>query len=553
MKSKIILSLLYLATLAGYLMAQAPGFNYQAVLRDAEGTPMKEADITLVVSLTEGVDGPVLYRERQVLKTDELGLLHTVIGTGAPETGQFADIVGVQDLNIRIEAELPGEPDIVDIGSSRVGAIPFALYGEDADADPHNEMQELTLEEDSLKISGMGGVSLETYAGPWVELPDGSGYQLSLDGGQRSIDQVMIKKVAGDGKIIATSGANTTTIDCNSVSVLVQDQRMVRALFPGLDNLSSSLRELVTNSIQAIENSSGIAVDRNQVSGSINTSYKDREDDDDDYDEEDDEDEGNASLRPPLTFDFKMHSPEDGEVFLATSSLQQLNEERAAENLNLLTQEEYQELSIDKVIVNRRGSVDRAFKARRGFSFETGVVYSEKYFDGQFGVGSVVGPSMQGWAGSMSTANANGLTTLAGALPGGDPTTGFDILFNGTNFGVVAGINSEAAAYSSTYGANGQLNTSSGTFAGDANGGAVITFDQAGNRGAYVWTKNDGSSQMGADQFLMTAASPARSRESAYFAAPMGGEAAAYDRGTAQLINGEATVTCPDHFSVGGR
>ena len=32
------------------------------------------------------------------------------------------------------------------------------------------------------------------------------------------------------------------------------------------------------------------------------------------------------------------------------------------------------------------------------------------------------------------------------------------------------------------------------------------------------------------------------------FAAPMGGEAAAYDRGTGQLVNGEATITCPEHF-----
>ncbi|MBK8501756.1 MAG: hypothetical protein IPL46_05840 [Saprospiraceae bacterium] len=92
-------------------------------------------------------------------------------------------------------------------------------------------------------------------------------------------------------------------------------------------------------------------------------------------------------------------------------------------------------------------------------------------------------------------------------------------------------------------------NTSASTFSGDNNGGALITFDQNGERGAYVWTRNDGSSQVGADQFIMTTQAPGRSTDDAHFSAPVGGEAAAYDRGTARLVNGEASVSCPDHFT----
>jgi hypothetical protein len=53
---------------------------------------------------------------------------------------------------------------------------------------------------------------------------------------------------------------------------------------------------------------------------------------------------------------------------------------------------------------------------------------------------------------------------------------------------------------------------------------------------------------MGADQFIMSTAAPGRANESANYAAPVGGEAATYDRGTAQLVNGEATIVCPESF-----
>ena len=53
---------------------------------------------------------------------------------------------------------------------------------------------------------------------------------------------------------------------------------------------------------------------------------------------------------------------------------------------------------------------------------------------------------------------------------------------------------------------------------------------------------------MGADQFIMSTAAPGRSHQTANYAAPVGGESATYDRGTATLVNGQASVICPESF-----
>ena len=180
MKTKLILAILYLSTLAGYVIAQTPGFNYQAVLRNDAGEPMTNAEVTLHFSLIDGPSSTVIYKENQTLNTDELGIVTCMIGAGTVESGAFSEITGLQDLSIKIEAELPGETGMTEIGNSPVGIIPYALYGKDEDSDPENEMQELSLEGDSLKISGMRGVSIETIQSKWRLLEGGNGYELVL-------------------------------------------------------------------------------------------------------------------------------------------------------------------------------------------------------------------------------------------------------------------------------------------------------------------------------------------------------------------------------------
>lgn len=262
MKTKILLTLLYLATLAGYIIAQTPGFNYQAVLRDAQGEVMPNAEITLIISLTDGADGPVLYKENHLLLTNELGILNAMVGSGTIESGTLASIIGVSDLNIKLEADIPGEPDVVDIGNSPVGATPFALYGEDADADPANEMQSLSLEGDTLKISGSAGVSLENIKSPLERVENG--YRLDLKSTKRDTPDFDIVDIFfGSKNGISMSGEDDSRFNFTSLhsnrgigdDLLDESYGPIHAFLPEL--ALGTMAELIGKDVETISNANG--------------------------------------------------------------------------------------------------------------------------------------------------------------------------------------------------------------------------------------------------------------------------------------------------------
>ncbi|NND06253.1 MAG: hypothetical protein HKN87_07725 [Saprospiraceae bacterium] len=502
MKTKILLSILYLSTLAGYVLAQIPGFNYQAVLRSVDGEPVPNADVKIFFNLTDGPDGAVLYRESQSLTTNELGMVNTVVGTGTVEMGSFADIVSVENLNIKLQAEIPGEPNIVDVGFGVVGAVPYALYGEDADADPENEMQSLSVDGDSLKLSGMPGVSLEGIASPFVKVD--SGFTLDLEASnQRSLVPVNRYGLYNSGLYVNGNGIRTlygaSCITRNFGGSTVSENYgtfvslRTRSRLGDLRERALGGDDVIPDETPAYEKTSG-----NHYTAAV----------------------GDENMA------FTAHSGPYGAFYSYSTNSQ-----------------------LDKGLI-RQGSDHPQFhlscsddaigldiNANDGFAAGAIAINNE---------GNQRGAATYG--GTFSTANDDGLTTLTGFLPGSDPTNAVNVLFNGANLGVLDNINTESAATTSTYGANGQTNTTSGTFAGAPDHGVHMVFgDAGGSPTAYMRSTATGS-EVAANILTMLSAAPGRSDRDATFAAPMGGEAAAYDRGTAQMINGEATVVCPEHF-----
>ncbi len=78
---KSLLSFVF-AALCGATMLMAQGFNYQAVLRDASGSPL--ANQTVSLRFTISGPGGVLYSETQTgLVTNAFGLINTSIGSGS--------------------------------------------------------------------------------------------------------------------------------------------------------------------------------------------------------------------------------------------------------------------------------------------------------------------------------------------------------------------------------------------------------------------------------------------------------------------------------------
>lgn len=547
-------------------MAQTPGFKYQAVLRDGEGVIMANRAVTLNVTLADGPDGNVLYKESHTISTNDLGLLNATVGEGSSETGLFSDIIGVPDLNIRIEAEISGEPDIVDAGFTKVGAAPFALYGEDADADPKNEMQELSVRGDSLKISEMGGIPLN-QANYWQKTD--SSYILDFDDVARDHNptiEALLKRIGdrGTGKLKIHGDRGATGLTEESLSWYGDDledfKRKIGCNYevvkdPNTGTLSVRLAHAVGQSLegapaevlQAQAQAGLLLTALTFINPAFATSYiishlfgK----------------LPNAGqfLFPYLlkSILFQDEDPDVGPVFMESNIMVASADGPQQLQLKSISNDNYQ----DQVACSFENAArDLSYEVKRtdGIDFTNNAVFTDLYLRGFFALGFLVALNESArnagdFGGTFSTANQDGLTTLTGALPGFDPATGFNMLFNGQNLGAVSTINSESAATQSLYGANGNLNVVSGTFAGTPNDGMVAIYGEDGSTLSTYMRSTASGGEVAASVFTMLAEPPGRSDKVAAFAAPVAGEAAAYDRGTARLINGEATVSCAEHF-----
>ena len=122
-----VLLLLVMVT-AGY--SQVPyAFNYQAILRDSNGTSLVSETVSLQVSIVNDLDVP-LYTEVHDAPTNEFGLVNVVIGQGTTSDDMseidWAD--GPYFLDITVDGE--------SLGSSPLLSVPYALYAASGNEGP---------------------------------------------------------------------------------------------------------------------------------------------------------------------------------------------------------------------------------------------------------------------------------------------------------------------------------------------------------------------------------------------------------------------------------
>ena len=129
---KHLLTLLFTALLIA-ANAQAPqGMNYQAVARNSQGTLLLSQPIGLRFSIRDGsLTGTVVYSETQTATTDAFGSFSTVIGSGTPVTGTFASIPWATGSKfMQVEMDITGGTNFVDMGTSQLMSVPYALYAQ---------------------------------------------------------------------------------------------------------------------------------------------------------------------------------------------------------------------------------------------------------------------------------------------------------------------------------------------------------------------------------------------------------------------------------------
>jgi len=127
-KNSILLLLIFIVF---SLMAQSPSrINYQTVIRDGNGQPLSNTEISLKMTIRAGgVDGVVVYAETHDATSNSLGLVNLKLGMGNPVTGEFPEISwGTSSHFLETAVDLDGTGVFQVLGVSQFLSVPYSLF-----------------------------------------------------------------------------------------------------------------------------------------------------------------------------------------------------------------------------------------------------------------------------------------------------------------------------------------------------------------------------------------------------------------------------------------
>jgi hypothetical protein len=174
--------------------------------------------------------------------------------------------------------------------------------------------------------------------------------------------------------------------------------------------------------------------------------------------------------------------------------------------------------------------------------------------DGGLGRAQLLSSANAGGAGQLTLLHANGNTGMLLGDAFNDNTqnaaqfvmldsTGATKLFTGTAQSPAGGF-----AFANYINASNNRGVYIGTSNANNNEGAVALYDSSGAYHGGLIFNNSNQLQTVADVKNFRMQHPTQSDKAIWYASLEGPEAAAYDRGTAQLQNGTAVIELPDHF-----
>lgn len=128
--SSHVFCLLSLFCLSVSAQSGLTGFNYQAVVRNTDGSVLANQTVNLRFSLLKGsASGPATYVETRQLGTNAMGLFTHIIGRGTPVSGTFSAIdFAAADLYLKVGIDLEGGSNFQPLGTTELVAVPYALY-----------------------------------------------------------------------------------------------------------------------------------------------------------------------------------------------------------------------------------------------------------------------------------------------------------------------------------------------------------------------------------------------------------------------------------------
>lgn len=169
MKKIILLFTLFISMF--WAIAQVPqAISYQAAVRNSAGEVLKNQNVSFRISiLTGSVTGTAVYTETHSVTTNQFGLVNLLIGRGNAVIGTFDGIDWASGSKFsKIELDVTGGTNYTEMGVSEIVSVAFSYFSdqsqkvalEDKDSDNTNEIQDLVLEGNLLKITNNDGATI---------------------------------------------------------------------------------------------------------------------------------------------------------------------------------------------------------------------------------------------------------------------------------------------------------------------------------------------------------------------------------------------------------
>ncbi|MBN1413737.1 MAG: hypothetical protein JW973_01450, partial [Bacteroidales bacterium] len=240
---RIVIFYVVMLLAAATLTAQPPqAMKYKAIAKDEWGVALPNKAISLRFTIYRGSEyGTTVYIETHQTTTSKFGLMDVNIGEGTPQTGIFSDIDwGADDYYLKIELDPKGGNDFrLEDESHQLLSVPYALFAggvlnnDDNDTDPANELiNSVVLNGTFLEITEGGVLTIIDLSGlrdgtedadsdPTNELQDISlsGTSLSISEGS-TVDLSVIKdgyEPDTDDQTLSVSGHELTISEGNTV------------------------------------------------------------------------------------------------------------------------------------------------------------------------------------------------------------------------------------------------------------------------------------------------------------------------------------------------
>ena len=105
------------------------GFNYQAVLRNAEGQPLVNQNVSIRLTLQNEDGNTQYYSETHSLQTSPQGVVSMAVGSGSGSVGNLDEIPWVAGgIVLQVEVDPSGGEIFSILGTSPLLAVPYALH-----------------------------------------------------------------------------------------------------------------------------------------------------------------------------------------------------------------------------------------------------------------------------------------------------------------------------------------------------------------------------------------------------------------------------------------